>query len=430
MRALITEDSKLYRQILENIFGQLGFQTDVCNNIASACRFVDTETYAIICVNHHLKDGNGTELIQYCNSHDINQKPLILYLTSSLESEHLKPFHIDQVIYKQDVQQLSNQITRFVEKRLDPIFSDGRILFVEDSKSISALICSHLTEAGYRVSHHNNAEQAWREFDDEPAFGSDSNAFDLIITDINLKGNMTGDELLQKVRKFEDARGYVPVIAITGETRDELRLSLYRKGINDFLQKPILPEELLLRVGNLITNKRLLDKVHDQRRELYTLATTDKLTGCHNRHSLMEYSKKMISQAQRHKYPVSLMVIDLDYFKVINDNHGHVTGDAVLSEIGKLLLSSFREDDLVARFGGEEFVVMLGHCDAELALLKAEEFRQKVESLTPMELKVTCSIGLATKAVNGTDGFEAMFSKADKAVYQAKERGRNQVVFS
>jgi two-component system cell cycle response regulator len=169
--------------------------------------------------------------------------------------------------------------------------------------------------------------------------------------------------------------------------------------------------------------------VHDQRRELFAMATTDKLTGCHNRHSLMEFSHKFIAQAQRHQYPVSLMVIDLDHFKSINDTHGHAVGDIVLEAIGKLLNSNFREGDLVARFGGEEFVILLNHCASNDARLIAEKTREKMEALKPHDLVVTPSIGLTSLDIGENGSFETMFSIADESVYVAKENGRNQVVF-
>jgi len=430
MRALITENSRLYRQLLDNILSQQGFETDVCSTIATARKFVDSETYQVICVNQYLEDGDGRELIRYCNDHEINSEAPILYLTSSEKTEdETDNLCIAEIVVKQNLQQIADQIERFVETRLDPVFSEGRILFIEDSRSIAALIQSHLEQTGYKVSHFDNAEDAWQAFIDEVSYGSDAQAFDLVITDINLEGEMTGHNLVANIRALEDARGFIPIIAITGQNTDELRLSLYHSGISDFLQKPIMVEELLVRVGNLITNKRLLDKVHDQKRELYSLATTDKLTGCHNRHSLTEFSNKFISQAQRHHYPVSLLVIDLDHFKAINDTHGHAIGDLVLTEVGKLLLTSFREGDLVARFGGEEFVVLLNHCDADFAQHKAEQVRGKMESLRPNDLTVTPSIGVTTKEPGESGDFEALFARADQCVYSAKENGRNQVVY-
>ncbi len=430
MRALITENSRLYRQLLDNILGQQGFENDICSSIDEARAFIDADEYQVICVNQHLEDGKGTDLVEYCNQHSVNNNAPILYLTIDDNSADIdESLRIDNIVIKRNITQISDQIVRFTERIIDSHRSESRILFIEDSKSVAVLILAQLEEAGYNVSHFSSGEQAWEEFINEVSYGSDIEAYDLVITDINLEGEMTGHNLVSHIRSIDDARGFIPIIAITGENSDELRLSLYQSGVNDYLIKPVLPQELLIRVDNLITNKRLLDKVHDQRRDLFSLATTDKLTGCHNRHSLMEFSNKFISQALRHKYPVSLMVIDLDHFKSINDTHGHAVGDIVLTEIGNLLRLSFREGDLVARFGGEEFVVLLSHCDQANAFSKAESLRESIEALKPHDLKVTSSIGLASMEVGESADFEILFSLADTGVYEAKDGGRNQVVF-
>ncbi len=430
MRALITENSRLYRQLLDNILGQQGFKNDICSTIEESRAFIDAGQYHIICVNQHLEDGKGSDLVAYCNQHPVNSNTPILYLTiDDNTTDFDESLRIDSIVIKKNLKQISDQIIRFTEEIIDPIRSEYRILFIEDSKSVAALILSHLKNAGYNVSHYSNAEQAWSEFVNEVSYGSDIEAFDLVITDINLEGEMNGHNLVSQIRDIDDARGFIPIIAITGENSDELRLSLYQSGVNDYLLKPVLMQELLIRVENLVTNKRLLDKVHDQRRELYALATTDKLTGCHNRHSLVEFSDKFISQARRHKYPVSLMVIDLDHFKSVNDTHGHAVGDIVLSEVGNLLQSSFREGDLVARFGGEEFVVLLSHCNHENARILAESLRKNIEALRPNDLTVTSSIGITSMETGESADFEMLFSVADTGVYQAKDNGRNQVVY-
>ncbi|MCP4188718.1 MAG: diguanylate cyclase [Gammaproteobacteria bacterium] len=430
MRALVIENSRMYRQLLVRIFSQHGFETDICDSIEKARDFVDTEDYDIVCINHHLQDGSGLDFVEYCNAHERHKDAAILFLTSDRNTiQATLSVRVDEVIPKISLQQISDQISHFVEVRFDPLFSEGKVLFVEDSKAVSTVVNGMLSGKGYCVSHYLNAEDAWQEFKNEDSFGSNIDAYDLVLTDINLEGKMSGDELITNIRALQDARGYIPIVAITGDTSDKLRLSLYQRGINDFIQKPVMHDELVVRIGNLITNKRLLDKVHDIRRELYMAATTDKLTGCHNRRSLTEFSAKFIHQAQRHNYPVSLMVIDLDFFKSINDQHGHAAGDLVLEAIGQLLNKGFREGDLVARFGGEEFVILLNHCNAEDSLVQAEKLRVKVEALKPADLTVTCSIGVTTLEPGIEGNFESMFSAGDAGVYQAKEAGRNQVVF-
>ena len=430
MKALILENSRLYRQLLESILGQHGFDNDITDEIAIARDYLDQNSYDLICLNEHLKDGSGLLLAQHISQQDRHRTTPLLFLTANPDFEvtQLQTLRAE-VIVKRNIQQISDQIVHFLEEQLDPLFGQGRILLVEDSQSIAQMLETALTDQGYQVELFAAAEQAWQEFIDEVSYGSDVNAYDLVITDINLTGKMTGLDLTRHIRALDDARGLVPIMAITSKADANLRLSLYRSGINDFVQKPILADELAVRASNLMNGKRLLDKVHDQRRELYLMATTDKLTGCHNRHSLMEASSKLISQAIRHEFPVSLMVIDLDHFKSINDTHGHATGDLVLAETGKLLLQNFRNEDLVARFGGEEFVILLDHCDAASARVKAEQLRAAVEAMQPAGIRVTASIGVATLQPPEQHDFETLFNRGDEGVYKAKELGRNQVQF-
>jgi len=430
MRALIVENNRVYRDLLTHTLAEQGFNSDSGDSIESARLYVDSETYDIICVNQELKDGPGEEFVAYCNQHRSQIGTPILFLSENteLKAEHLS-VRVDGVIHELNEHQIEDQIVHFIDLHLDPVFFEGRILFVEDDAAVASDILSQLQETGYQVSHFTTAEAASSEFDAVTAYGSHAEAYDLAITEIDLKGQMQGEDLVATIRSYEDGRGFIPIIAITERDDDQRRIALYHSGVSDFLPKPILREELLIRISNLITNKRLLDKVHDIRRELFALATIDNLTGCHNRHSLMEFSDKFISTARRHEYPVSLLVIDLDHFKAVNDNHGHAVGDIVLQKTGALLTESFREGDLVSRYGGEEFVVLMTHCNAENARLKAEKLRLEIANLKPEGLDITTSIGVTSLEVGATGDFEAMFHAGDEGVYAAKEGGRNRVVY-
>ena len=430
MRALIIENNTAYRDLLDHTLAEQGFETDTDDSIESARAFADAESYDIICVNQELKDGPGEDFVAYCNKHAVQKDTPIRFLTENTElaADELE-VRVDGVIHELNEHQIEDQIVHFIDLDLDPVFYEGRILFVEDDDVVSADILAQLKETGYQVSHFKTAEDACKEFDEVTVYGSHTDAYDLAITEINLQSGMSGDELVRKIRSYEDGRGFIPVIAITDDNEDQRRISLYQSGVNDFLQKPILHEELIVRINNLITNKRLLDKVHDIRRELFSLATTDKLTGCQNRHSLMEFSGKFISQAIRHRYPVSMLVIDLDHFKAVNDNHGHATGDVVLALTGELLNKSFRDGDLVSRYGGEEFVVLMTHCNGHDACNKAEEVRLAIEALKPSDLPITTSIGVTSLEAGVERDFEDLFHAGNEEVYKAKENGRNQVVY-
>jgi two-component system cell cycle response regulator len=430
MRALIIENNQAYRELLEHTLAEQGFTADSGDSIETARLFVDSEPYDIICVNQELKDGHGEELVAYCNQHQRHQDTPILFLTEDreLKADDLT-VRVNSVIHELNEHQIEDQIVHFVDLHLDPVFYEGRILFVEDDSEVAAEILSHLKQTGYQVSHFTTVEAACKEFDSVTVYGSQPEAYDLVITGLDLEGELEGEDLVTCIRSYEDGRGFIPIIAVTGDNNDHRRIALYQLGVNDFLAKPILHQELLVRIANLITNKRLLDKVHDIRRELFALATVDKLTGCHNRHSLMEFSGKFIATARRHQYPVSMLVIDLDHFKAINDNHGHAIGDVVLELTGALLNESFREGDLVVRYGGEEFVVLMTHCDVEGACQKAEYVRRAIEDLKPNGLDITTSIGVTTMEIGAKGDFEDMFHAGDEGVYTAKDGGRNRVVF-
>ena len=151
MRALIIENSRLYRQFLDTTLREQGFENDICSSLAQAREFIDAEQYQLLCVNQHLEDGKGRELIHYCNQHAENSKTPILYFTTDdnrLEVDD--SLRIDQIIVKRNLQQVSDQVVRFIEQIPDPLRSEIKILFIEDSESIARVILSHLGNAGYK----------------------------------------------------------------------------------------------------------------------------------------------------------------------------------------------------------------------------------------------------------------------------------------
>lgn len=174
----------------------------------------------------------------------------------------------------------------------------------------------------------------------------------------------------------------------------------------------------------LIETKELLEK---QSQELLKLATIDPLTGLLNRRELDNRAGRTLSQAKRNKSSVAVMIIDIDFFKNINDTHGHAFGDAVLQHLGKILLQSHREHDIVARFGGEEFVLVLPDIDDANALSVAEKIRVDIETAKINGINITVSIGVSINK-NDKNDFDVLFKEADSALYKAKKNGRNRAI--
>ncbi|MGD8999242.1 MAG: GGDEF domain-containing protein, partial [Granulosicoccaceae bacterium] len=154
------------------------------------------------------------------------------------------------------------------------------------------------------------------------------------------------------------------------------------------------------------------------------LATTDSLTGVRSKRYLLDHGQKFFHGAKNQ--PVTAMIMDIDFFKKINDELGHLTGDHVLAGLGELLNQMF-PDDMVVRFGGEEFSVIFANTDCERGRQLGEQLRQKVEQLCPAGVDITVSVGVASTSNHPTTDLTGLLAHADKALYAAKERGRNRV---
>ncbi|MGK0250259.1 MAG: diguanylate cyclase (GGDEF)-like protein [Oleispira sp.] len=174
----------------------------------------------------------------------------------------------------------------------------------------------------------------------------------------------------------------------------------------------------------LIQAKELLEL---QSEELLEMATIDSLTGLLNRRELDNRASKALSQARRSKLSVAVIVIDIDFFKKINDTYGHSFGDDTLKKLGKILLSRQRENDVVARFGGEEFVLILTDIDKKNAFKFAESLRITIEETKINGINITVSIGISLNHENANQ-FEALFKEADTALFKAKGSGRNKTI--
>lgn len=240
---------------------------------------------------------------------------------------------------------------------------------------------------------------------------------DLILLDIAMPG-MDGYEVLRHLKESATS-SHIPIIFVTGNTTiddEEKGLSL---GAVDYITKPISPAIVKARVHTHL-------KIKHQHDELLYNATHDKLTGLYNRHVLTEEGQRKYARIKRHGGKLSIIILDIDYFKQVNDNYGHLMGDKVLIAIADVLKENRREEDFAARFGGEEFVVILEDCNIDHASEIAENFREKIASLKIGDISVTASFGVC-ELNSEHDSCESLLKDADAALYEAKGDGRNKV---
>lgn len=302
----------------------------------------------------------------------------------------------------------------------------GKILYVEDSPTAAAITRRIMEKHGLKVVHVTHAEEALELLEGiENGWTSEEESFDIIVTDFFLKGKLTGGDLLHAIRtRFHYSQQEMPVLVITVTDNQKKQAEVFHAGANDFVTKPIYEEIFIARIRSLLLIKQQFEALKHQAEEMSRLATTDSLTGVRSKRYLLDNAEAYFRR--RRNQPVSTLIMDIDHFKKINDTLGHLTGDHVLAGIGELLNECFPED-MVVRFGGEEFSVILAQKDAEQAREVAELVRGRIESLRPAEVDVTVSVGVACSADFPDSDLTKLLSLADKALYQAKETGRNRV---
>lgn len=421
MNILVIDPSKLFRTLWDRMVLRIGHEPISVSCGETGLEALRERHIDLVCVSLTLPDMNGVEFcLQLRTQPQYRSLPVILLTSTEDKSIREDAFKagVTEIHSKTDVDALLNRVQRFITEQKREI--SGRVLYIEDSSVVAHVMVKILKDMKLDVDHFTSADEAFEAFQ--------AANYDLIISDIMVEGKMSGVGLVTRIREMTGDKSRVPILAVSGLDDSVRRTELFRLGINDFISKPVVREEVIARVTNLINNKQLFDQVKTQQKHLYELAMRDSLTGLYNRNSLKDFAARMFEEAAEKDMPLSLMLIDLDHFKDINDTHGHLAGDTVLEHVGELLRRNCREEDFSARFGGEEFLLIMPHRDLEAAMAKAELIRKEIEILEPEGIAVTASVGVTTRPRGSKVDMESLFRVADQAVYDAKSRGRNIVV--
>ena len=306
----------------------------------------------------------------------------------------------------------------------------AKILFVEDSKIQAEAIKDFLERNDYEVVLAENGKTAINVAKSTPV---DIILLDLVLPDIN------GNEVCRWLKVNQDTKE-IPIIMLTVKGSVPDKVTGLEAGADDYIPKPFDEIELNARIYACLRTKALQDELKRKNRQLMELlekveilASTDPLTELFNRRRFEAVLEKEFKRAIRYNSPLACLMIDIDYFKKINDGHGHNTGDKVLQEIAEIIKTTVRETDVAARWGGEEFVVLLPQTEKDAALHSASRVRKaisahKFKSLTDKE--ITVSIGIASLPNPSIDTGEKLIDASDIAMYEAKRKGRNRTEMS
>ncbi len=411
-RILIVEDSSMIAEaIRREVFSKLNFECDIAGNFAKAKEQIAKrgDEYFVAVLDLNLPDAHEGEIVDYVMAKSIPSIVFTGTFDDEIREKMLAENILDYVVKEgpQAVEHLIRIIYRIYKNQLI------KVLVVDDSSTSRKHLSNLLKNQRFQILEARNGKDALIHLQKNPEIK-------LVITDYNMPV-MDGFELISRIRQ-KYSRDQMAIIGISAYGTGLLSAKFLKKGANDFITKPYVEEELHSRINMNIEMLEYID-------EIKRASNLDHLTQLYNRRYFFEFGETLFENAKRSNFKMSIAMIDIDYFKKVNDSHGHYVGDAVLKFIGKLLKDNLRAADILARFGGEEFCIITTNLDKKKAKVLFERLRRMVEKqrikTDTDSVSVTISIGVTTKVA---ETLEDTLNRADKLLYEAKNGGRNKVV--
>lgn len=293
------------------------------------------------------------------------------------------------------------------------------ILIVDDDIDYLKLVSKTLSHEGFSVRAFDSGEKAIQAMNDSLP--------DLLILDVNMPG-ISGLEILARLRQ---KLTYVAVIFISANDTPEDVIMGLDSGADDYIRKPFEVKELISRVRAKLRVKDVNDQLRAANEKLKELVEIDDLTGLYNMRSIYQKLEAEIIRAQRFRKNFAVVMMDMDHFKNVNDDHDHLFGSFVLSEVGKMIRNTIRKVDFSARYGGDEFLIALTETNAKGAMLFTQRLKERFEKHVfksgKDSIQLTASIGIAITHPDVPVEARDLVRKADELLYEAKKNGRNRI---
>ena len=414
-KVLLVEDSLMFGRMTKNkIEKEFGIPVCWAKSYAETAKILKTENgnFSMALLDFNLPDAPVGEVIDLVIAEGISSLVFTANMAEEVRTEVWKKKVADYMI-KEDPNSLDYVIEamRQLERNKKSL-----VLVVDDSSTFRTAMSELLYIRKYRVLNAPDADTALEILDKYPEI-------ELVITDYNMPG-MDGCKLCQKIReKYKYDK--LAIIGLSSEEDRSLGARFIKSGANDFIVKQtFLVEEFYSRVNRSLETVHLIKQIGEK-------SVRDVLTGLHNRRYFFDTGTELFNQCSESGTGMSCTMIDIDFFKKVNDSHGHNIGDEVIKKIAEIILDIAGDKDIVARIGGEEFCILSPDGNRVNCFTRMEMLRQMIESIPvaqlpdTSELFVTCSFGCCT---SNAESLEAMLNNADNNLYKAKEGGRNRVV--
>lgn len=419
-KVLVVEDSSFFQGVLKKELEELNMEVVLAKSIAEANEQIKRDKFDFITLDINLPDGNGFDFCKKIKNDKRFFETQVLIISAE-DSEYLRKGSFDAGAFsflKKDF--IEGNLRKYLKTTMSMASiitgSVNPVVIVEDSDFQRNYLKSLFAFAKIKVKDFADSKSAMKFLTENPQV-------DMIIVDYFLeKGNCEG--LIQFVRK-NSFYNKVPILVSTILNEQNKKYDLFLMGVNDFIVKPFDTGEFFLRIRNHLRIKHLIDMLDAKNKLLSIKATTDELTGLFNRRFFWETLFREDNRSKRLNQPYSILMIDIDNFKQINDSYGHLKGDEVLVAIAETLKENMRSFDTIARFGGEEFIALLPNTDKKTAIIVAEKILQVIRgvSFDFSDEKITVSIGVSDSAES--ENFEKVIILADERLYKAKSKGKN-----
>jgi diguanylate cyclase (GGDEF)-like protein len=413
-RILVVEDNKTLAKLIEKKLSNLvDMQIDVAFNFAEAKLFMSRYKYFVTLLDVNLPDAPDGQVIDYAIEHKNHVLVLSGNIDKNFRKEILKKPVIDYVNKSgaSDIQYIAQMIQRLYRNQ------NHKIMVVDDDRTTRATMKNILENMFYQVTVVAHGEEALNLIEQK-------NDYSMVIADYYMPV-MNGLELTKELRKDYD-KDTLCIIALSGNADEEINALFLKSGANDYIKKPFSKEEFSCRINNSI---EALENIQT----ITKYANRDFLTGLYNRryfyHIMNSYLEELEEQESNEQYIVAML--DIDFFKKINDTYGHDVGDEAIIALADILRSNVNNADIVARFGGEEFCIVLKNVDRNSAYNILERIRIKVEQNTIHynKHKISYTVSIGATLFNTEESIDENLNAADLLLYKAKNSGRNQLVF-